>query len=61
MSGRIASQYGFETNTLATGNAFDENIFSGNISFADNSLLAAASTTRIKSYCLLPCYKDCIH
>ena len=45
MSGRTASQYGFQTDTLATGNAFGENIFSENISFADNSLLAAANTT----------------
>ena len=45
MSGRIASEYGLETNTLATGNAFDENIFSENISFTDNGLLAATNTT----------------
>ena len=45
MSGRLASQYGFETNTLATGDAFDENIFSENISLANNILLAAANTT----------------
>jgi len=45
MSGRTASQYGFQTDTLVTGNAFGENIFSENISFADNSLLAAANTT----------------
>jgi len=45
MSGRIASQYGFETHTLGTGNAFDKNIFSEIISFADSGFLAAAGTT----------------
>ena len=45
MSGRITGEYGFETDSLATGNAFGENNFFGNISSTDNGLLVATSTT----------------